>query len=400
MTGTGPQTRTATACTALCGLVVIGPLTLAIFIPTLPAVQAEFGADIQVVQLTLSLPLLSVVLVPLLAGTTSDRVGRRPILLASLGVLILGSVGCYLAPDIWTLVIGRMVVGVASSACLIVGRAVVNDFYGKEVLARAMANYTVAPVAALLIAPTIGGFLTDGYGWRSVFIFLGGAALLVAVVTALFMPETKESGPASEARAGGELGSLLRSAEFWGFTFFSVFHFAVAVGFIAAAPYLMVNLLHRTAAEYGLGLVFVIAGMLAGVAVASRLPTRFGIATVVLAGAAFALVAGLLLPGSLAMWGLSPLDLFGSTALVAFGIGFAMPAGQAGIVGMIPELAGTASGISGFLQMLFAAGFAHLVALPWERPDWALAMIATGGLAAAVLAALIPVRKAAERRKA
>ena len=303
MTDPGPQTRTVSACTALCGLVVIGPLSLAIFIPTLPAVQAEFGANIQVVQLTLSLPLLSVVLVPLLAGATSDRVGRRPVLLASLGVLVLGCIGCYLAPDIWVLVIGRTVVGVAGSACLIVGRAVVNDFYGKEALARAMANYTVAPVVALLIAPTIGGLLTDGYGWRSVFVFLGGAALAVAAVTALFMRETKDTGPGCATQAGGGISPLVRSAEFWGFTFFSVFHFAVAVGFIAAAPYLMVNLLHRTAAEYGIGLVFVIAGMLAGVAAASRLPTRFGIATVVLAGAVFALIAGLLLPGSLAAWG-------------------------------------------------------------------------------------------------
>ena len=98
-----------------------------------------------------------------------------------------------------------------------------------------MANYTVAPVVALLIAPTIGGLLTDGYGWRSVFVFLGGAALAVAAVTALFMRETKDTGPGCATQAGGGISPLVRSAEFWGFTFFSVFHFAVAVGFIAAA---------------------------------------------------------------------------------------------------------------------------------------------------------------------
>ena len=121
MTSTPPLTRTVWACTALCGLIVIGPLSLAIFIPTLPAVQAEFGADVQIVQLTLSMPLLAVVLVPLLAGTTSDRIGRRPVLLSSLIILLAGCIGCYLAPDIWTLVVGRTVVGVAGSCCLIVG---------------------------------------------------------------------------------------------------------------------------------------------------------------------------------------------------------------------------------------------------------------------------------------
>ena len=126
-------------------------------------------------------------------------------------------------------------------------------------------------------------------------------------------------------------------------------------------------MLHRTAAEYGIGLVFVIAGMLCGVAAASRIPQRFGIAAVVLAGSVFALLAGSMLPLLLVFGTMTPLSLFGPTVLVAFGIGFAMPAGQAGIVGLVPELAGTASGVSGFLQMLFAAVFAHIVALPSPR---------------------------------
>ena len=392
-----PRTTTASTRLTLSGLIVIGPLSLATFLPTLPAVQAEFAADIQVVQLTLSLPFLAVVLVPLLAGATSDRIGRRPVLLASLAILLVSSLMCFMAPDIWTLVIGRALVGVAGSCCMIVGRAVVTDLYSKDDLARAMAHYTVAPVVALMVAPTIGGFLTDGFGWRSVFVVLSVATGVVVAMTWRLMRETGAAATAKKSRTKTDFAPLLRSVEMWGFTFFSAFHFAVTVGFIAAAPYLMVNMMQRTATEYGIGLVFVIGGMLAGIAVASRIPSRIGIATVVLGGAMFALLAGLTLPLALAFGLLTPFKLFVPTAFVAFGIGVAMPAGQAGIVGAFPPLAGTASGISGFLQMLFAAIFAHVVAFPWDHPDRALAMVAVGGLGLSVIFALVPLAVARRR---
>lgn len=387
------RTKALSNLITLGGLIVIGPLSLAIFIPTLPAVEAEFGADVQVVQLTLSMPLLAVVLVPLVAGSAADRIGRRPVILASLAILLGGCLMSYLAPNVWVLIIGRTIVGVAGSCCLIVGRAVVNDLYGHDALAKAMAHFTIAPVVALLVAPTIGGFLTDGFGWRSVFAVLGVATCIISVATWVLMGETQDAQMAGkvEARGLAAFVPLLRSHEIMGYTLFSVFHFAAAVGFIASAPYLMVNMLHRSSTEYGLGLMLVIVGMLAGVGAASKIPARFGIAGVVMFSAVFCAVAGAVLPLWLMLSPLTPTSLFAPTVLVSFGIGLGIPAGQAGIVGTIPELAGTSSGLSGFLQMLMAAIFAHVVELPWERPDWALAMIAFAALAASVVFALPPV---------
>lgn len=400
MNETPAPRRTVPALVTLGGLIVVGPLSLAIFIPTLPAVRAEFGADLQVVQLTLSLPFLAVVLVPLFAGAASDRVGRRPVLLGSLAALLAGCMASYAADGIWTLVIGRTVVGVAGTCCLIVARAVVNDWFGRKALARAMANFTVAPVVALLVAPMIGGVLTDVHGWRSVFAVLAGAVVVVAAMTLALLRETR-SPPAGAARSRGamaDVGVLLRSPPVLGYTLFSAFHFAVAVGFIAEAPYLMVNQLHCSTTEYGVGLMTVILGMLAGVAAAARIPPRYGIAPIVLGGALFALFAGVSMAAVLGIASLSPIGLFAPTAFVAFGIGVAMPAGQAGIVGTIPELAGTASGVSGFMQMLLAAAFTHLVALPWPHPDWALAGISIAGLTLATGFALIPALAARRSR--
>ena len=373
---------------ALMAITAIGPMSLTIFIPALPAVQAEFASDVQYVQMTLSLPLLAVIVAPPIAGGVCDRVGRRPVVLASLLILVISCGVCIAAPNLMTLVIGRIVVGVSGTCALIVARAIVRDVYDAENLSKAMAKFSIAPVVTILLAPSIGGLITDTLGWRGVFWFLSAASMLTLAMAFFLLRETLTVSDTevtkSETKAAWR--KLTRSVVFWGYTWQSVFHFAAAVGFVAAAPYLMVNVLGHGALDYGIGLVVVVLGMLAGVLMAGRLTQTLSIPMLVMIGCVLCVIANLVLPGLLVskVAGLSAVLLFGSTALVAVGIGFAMPASQAGIVGTVPELSGTASGISSCLQMIMAAVFSHLVALPWDRPALALGLISLAAMTLAL----------------
>ena len=381
---------------ALAGVTVIGPLSLTIFFPALPAVQHDFGAPIQSVQLTLSLPLIAVIMASAVGGGLSDRLGRRPVAVACLILMLASSVLCMSAWELWVLIVGRVIVGVSGTCVLIVARAIIRDVYDGDRLSRAMARFSVAPVVAVLLAPLFGGMLTDAYGWRAVFAALLAVAAVITVFVHWGLPETRLAGGGSR-----ELGkdadrlwsSLLRSAVFWGYAWQSTFHFAIAVGFVAAAPYLMVDVFGRSATDYGIGLAGVVACMLVGVFAAERLSGRLAIPSMVFAGCLFGAAAGIVMPVFLLVTAMpgSPLLLFVPAAVLAIGIGFAMPAAQAGIVDTVPQLSGTASGISSCLQMSLAAVLSHVVALPWQQPCMALGVLSLGAMVLAAACAAVPV---------
>ena len=364
-----------------------------IYVPAVPAIQRAFASDMQLVQLTLSLPLLAVVAAPAIAGWLADRFGRRPVLLGSVAILIGACLLALVADTLWSLLAARIAMGIAGTCSMVAARAVVADSYPASALTAAMARYAAAPILAMMVAPTIGGAIVDGAGWRGVFVFplAFGACLLALASCALHETAPIGADRRMDIPVRG-FGPLLRLAGFWGYVWQSAFHFAVAIGFVSAAPYLVSIALGRTATAYGIGLAGVIFGMLLGVLLALRLGDRVSRPMQVVAGSGLGFAASLILPVLLDAAGqpLSPLLLFGPTALVAFGIGLALPAGQAAIVGAVPTLAGTASGISSCTQLVMAAAAVHLAAVAWPRPELALALIVAAGMALALGCALVP----------
>jgi DHA1 family bicyclomycin/chloramphenicol resistance-like MFS transporter len=129
----------------------------------------------------------------------------------------------------------------------------------------------------------------------------------------------------------------------------------VFFSFISGAPYFMIDVLHRPATEYGLYFMLVSAGFMAGNLLAARTTARVGLDRMILIGSALALAATLLTLALLLSWGWQPLALFGPMLAAAFANGLTIPNAQAGAISVDPLLAGTASGLAGFLQMFVAA---------------------------------------------
>ena len=358
----------------LIALSALGPMALQIFVPALPAIQAHFAVAPGVAQLALSLSILANAVAALSYGPLSDRFGRRPVVLAGLGLFIAGSVMCALAPTIDLLVIGRIAQAGGGAAGLVVARAIVRDLYERDRAASMIAYLTMAMVVAPMLAPAGGAVLLDLAGWRTIFIVVTAIGVLLAWGARQRLLETRAGGSGSASWSALLTGTaaLFRSRAFVGYVLQSAFAISVFFAFVAGAPYYMIDILDRPATEYGLYFIVVSLGFMTGNFTAARITPRVGLDRMVVTGSCL-VVAGTGLAATLlasGMW--TPLALIGPMMLTTFGNGLAIPNAQAGAISVDPALAGTASGLSGFAQMLVAALVSQAVGMLQNGTPYAM----------------------------
>jgi DHA1 family bicyclomycin/chloramphenicol resistance-like MFS transporter len=378
----------------LAGITALAPFSLQIFLPALPAIQASFAVTPGIVQLALSLSILANAVANLAYGPLSDHFGRRPVLLVGLAAFIVGSLACALAPSIELLIVARIVQSVGGAAGMVLARAIVRDLYDRERSASIIAYLTMAMVVAPMLAPTIGAVLLDVASWRAIFFVVTGVGVVLIWPIVATLGETR---PPEARRIGGSLagaGALLRSGAFLSYALQSTFGIAIFFSFIAGAPYFMMDVLGRSATEYGLWFILVSAAFMVGNLVAGRFSARIGLDRMVLTGSLLG-VAGAGLGFALLLAGFwVPLALFGPVMAVGLGNGFAVPNAQAGAVSVQPLLAGTASGIAGFSQMFVAALVSQAVGMLQNGTPYPMAAFMAGCSVLSLLGFVLPRRLA------
>jgi DHA1 family bicyclomycin/chloramphenicol resistance-like MFS transporter len=363
----------------LAGLTATAPFSLQIFLPSLPIIQAEFAVSTGVAQLALSLSLLASAFATLAYGPLSDRVGRRPVLLAGLAAFVVGSAWCALASSIGPLIAARVLQSIGASAGMVLARAIVRDLHDRERSASVIAYLTTAMVVAPMLAPSIGAVLIDLISWRAIFVLVALFGLVLTWQTGRRLAETR--GAAAAGAAGSVwrgAGSLLCNPAFAAYALQSTFAIAVFFSFISGAPYFMIDVLDRPATEYGLYFMLVSAGFMAGNLVAARTTSRVGLDRMILFGSALALAATVLAFALLLAWAWLPLALFGPMLAGAFANGLTVPNAQAGAISVDPRLAGTASGLAGFLQMFAAAVVSQAVGALQDGTPYPMLAFMTG----------------------
>jgi DHA1 family bicyclomycin/chloramphenicol resistance-like MFS transporter len=206
-----------------------------------------------------------------------------------------------------------------------------------------------------------------------------------------------ETRPPAASRVGGTLagaGALFRSGPFLAYVLQSTFGIAVFFSFIAGAPYFMINVLGRSATEYGLWFILISAAFMAGNLIAGRTSARVGLDRMVLAGTVLA-AAGAALAFALLLGGAwAPLALFGPMMAAGLGNGLSVPNAQAGAVSVEPLLAGTASGIAGFSQMFVAALVSQAVGMLENGTPYPMAAFMAGCGALSLAGFILPRRLA------
>ncbi|MBO1908242.1 multidrug effflux MFS transporter [Microvirga sp. 3-52] len=366
----------------------VSPLGINMYLPSMPGMARALGVDFTTIQLTLSLYLAAMAIGQLIIGPLSDRFGRRPILLIGLSVFVFGSLICLTAQNAGVLIFGRVVQAIGGCAGITLSRAIVRDLYRRDQVASMIGYVTMGMAVAPMVAPTIGGVLDTFYGWRASFAFLvlfGSLALLFA---SLQLSETNRNrGSVGDGdRLLPNYLALFRSRLFWGYSLATSFVSAMFFSFVAGAPYVVIEIMGRSPAEYGFYFALVPSGYILGNFVTARFAVTIGQNRMFLTG----MTIGLLGVGSMAAAfaaGLEhPLALFAPMFLIGVANGLVLPNGIAGAVSVKPNAAGAAAGLSGSLQIGFGALVAPLVGAALTTTVWPLiaimAVCALLGLAA------------------
>lgn len=334
----------------------IGPLALNMFMPSMPGLQATFGVSYGTVQLTLTLYLIGLAICQLFYGPLSDRYGRRPLLLAGLALFVIASVASALATSIETLILARLVQALGGASGIVLSRAIVRDLYQGEKAASVLGYITMAWVLAPMVAPVIGGYLDQLWGFRSSFVLLALIGALTLIIAWFTLHETNFN-----RRSDGRLwqsahyGRIFASSQFRGYAMTLAFASAAFFTFLAFAPFLTVNIMGRSAVEYGLWFILVSLGYMVGNFLSGRYSELVGNDRMVLFGNLLTLTGANLCLLFALLGFLTPLALFAPMLLCALGNGLTIPNGTIRAISVDPLLVGTAAGLLGFVQMGISA---------------------------------------------
>ena len=284
-------------------------------------------------------------------GKLSDHVGRRPVLLSGLGLMVVASAACIFADTLPQLIAARFLQALGGATGMVVSRAIIRDLYPRERVGAMISLVIAVMMIAQMLSPLTGGLLETAFGWRSIFYVITAASLVIAVAIAFALPETRRD----RTEAGGfrgDVGSLFKSRAFIGYLLCQVLASQIIFAFAGGGPYIVVMQMGRSGAEYGAWFATTGFAFLIGNLFCVRFAPRHRLENLIWFGLALQLLGSLLN----LLWGITGLNqapswLFGTQMLVMFANAFVMSNSVAGAISVRPEAAGTASGAMGFLQM-------------------------------------------------
>ncbi len=377
----------------LVALVAMGQVSVALYIPSMPAIASDFSVDTGRVTLTLTLFLAAFAIAQLVYGPISDRYGRRRALLGGIVLYIGASILCATATGIAWLTLARFLQALGACSGPVLGRAMVRDIYGRDQAAKVMAYVAMAFAISPALTPLIGGILQVTFGWRSNFVALTlfGAVMLAAVWHKI----GETHAPAEPIGVVGMIrtyGLLLRDRSVMGNIACASLVFAGLMSFTASAPFLFIERLSFSPDTFGALAVFNVLGMVAGNFAVSRLTHRLGHARMIAYGVSISLVSAAV------MAGIALNDVMNATVIIApmafylFGMGLVFPNAMAGALSSHPRAAGSASALIGFCQMAAAAVASRISGLLPHDTQIPMALVILACGLAAFLSYLLWVR--------
>jgi DHA1 family bicyclomycin/chloramphenicol resistance-like MFS transporter len=332
----------------LAALTAFGPLSIDLYLPSLPMIAADLGAVELAIQLTISVFLGGVSAGMLLYGPLSDRFGRRRLLLGGMLLYVLASLGCAMAGDAQQLTALRLVQALGAASATVLARTIVRDIFDVSQAARTLSLMHLVTMVATLIAPVIGSYLMLIVGWRSLFVALAVYAAVCLFCVYVVIPETHpaERRGASVSRAFQAYSQLLRSAHAVGLILCMSLCLAGMFAYITASPFIYIDYFGISPQHYGLLFALNIAGVIVVTMVNARLVSRVGPHRMLVFGVLIAAVSGF----GLMIVGLS--EVGGLTAIVIGLLCYISVTGLLGanclarLLGGFPGQAGAAAGLA------------------------------------------------------
>lgn len=387
----------------LAGLAALGTLSTNIILPSFPSISADL--DVPSIRLSLTLSVFFLVFAggQLVVGPLSDRIGRRLPIVTGLAIFVIGSLICAMARDFNTLLAGRVVQALGVCAASVLSRAIARDVFEGAALMKAMSFMMVASAAAPGFSPLFGALLERTLGWPATFAFTGLCGALIGSLYLLSVGETHHPQKDSTEAKQWAMKSYIdvgTSAKFLGPTLATGFIMGGLFGFFSAAPSILLGQMGFSALGIGWFFAATVFIVFAAGAIAPHLIKRSSALVVSIAGLTIAILggAGLFLSGALSAGSLHFFTL--ATVTFLFGMGLSLPLCTGQALTPFSHLAGAASSLLGFFQMIGAAlGTGLIAALPTD-PSVSLGLVQAGGCLLGLIALLHSASKSATKNTA
>src|SRR4030088_340650 len=173
----------------------VAPISLYMLVPALPVLATTFGRDISIAQMTVSLYMVGIACSQIIMGPLSDRFGRRPVLLAGLGLVVGASAACLFRRSLPQLIAARFLQALGGATGMVGSRAIIRDLSSRDRIGAMISLVIAVMMIAQMLSPLTGGLLETAFGWRSIFYVITAASLLIAVAIALTLPEARPAPP-------------------------------------------------------------------------------------------------------------------------------------------------------------------------------------------------------------
>ena len=358
---------------------MLQPLSTDLYLASLPSLANGFGVPASTVQLTLSLFVFGFGAAQLIVGPLSDRFGRRPVVLAGLGIYVLASLLCATSLSIEMLIASRFLQAVGCCSAVIIARAIVRDAYEPQDSVRLIAKASTWLSLAPLLGPILGSYLQVTLGWRAAFFVHALLSLILLILVYLRLPETNRQKDARATDLTGLMRNyriVLGSKLFWTYALPGALSYGSIFTYISGASVVLIQVLHVPTAWFGYCFAFGVTGYLGGTMVCRRVHAKLGTNITLRIGTSLSFAAGAiflaLVIAGLNHWTMIPAVMF--LTMGAHGINF--PVSQSNSVSPFPQQAGTAAGLMGALYMLVAFIVGTVVGITHDGTLYPLATIA------------------------
>jgi len=349
----------------LAALSMLGPFSIDAYLPAFPNIQATLNATPIEVQQSLTFYMLSFACMVLWHGALSDAFGRRNVILVSLAMFAIGTLGCAAAHTVHYLWVFRILQGMSSGAGVVVGRAIIRDLYHDAAAARLLSMVTMIFSIAPAIAPILGGWVVTLFDWRAIFLALLAYSVLLFIYCYRRLPETlpkEKRHPFNPHFLLRNYSEIMRSPLFHMKSGVVAFNFAGLFLYISSAPVFLPRHLGLGASQFGWLFIPSVSGIFLGALAANRIAGKMTFSRQIGIGFCFLLAASifnvcyhLLLPPALP-WSVAPMFFY------TFGMSVVAPGATLLALDLFPHIRGTVASCQSFATTLLGALVAGVIA--------------------------------------